>query len=90
MTERKPFLLRLDPATMGARRSWAGDDLGSGNSQIEYVLRTALREAGRLPAPMERHEEEPAIVDGSAATNNASNGSDTALVPAMQTRSDLQ
>ena len=47
--ERKPYLLRLDPATMAALRAWAGDDLRSLNGQIEYLLRRALRQASRLP-----------------------------------------
>ncbi len=46
--ERKSFLLRLDPATMEALRSWAGDDLRSLNGQMEFLLRRALRDAGRL------------------------------------------
>ena len=49
MAERKPFLLRLDPATMEALRAWAADDLRSLNGQIEFVLRRALRDTGRLP-----------------------------------------
>lgn len=49
MSERKPFLLRLDPATMDALRAWAGDDLRSLNGQIEFLLRRALRDAGRWP-----------------------------------------
>ncbi len=48
--ERKSFLLRLDPATMEALRAWADDDLRSLNGQMEFLLRRALREAGRLPA----------------------------------------
>jgi hypothetical protein len=48
--ERKSFLLRLDPATMEALRAWAGDDLRSLNGQIEFLLRRALRDTGRLPA----------------------------------------
>jgi hypothetical protein len=48
--ERKPFLLRLDPTTMEALRAWAGDDLRSLNGQMEFLLRRALRDAGRLPA----------------------------------------
>ena len=48
--ERKPYLLRLDPATMDALRAWASDDLRSVNGQIEFLLRRALREARRLPA----------------------------------------
>lgn len=47
--ERKPFLLRLDPATLAALKAWAADDLRSLNGQIEYLLRLALRDAGRLP-----------------------------------------
>jgi len=51
MTERKPFLLRLDPATHVALERWSADELRSVNSQIEYLLRRALQEAGRLPRP---------------------------------------
>jgi hypothetical protein len=47
--ERKSFLLRLEPATMEALRIWAADDLRSLNGQIEYLLRRALLDAGRLP-----------------------------------------
>jgi hypothetical protein len=50
MAERKPFLLRLDPATLEAVQAWAADDLRSVNGQIEFLLRRALRDAGRLPA----------------------------------------
>ena len=47
MTERKAFLVRLDPAVHAALHRWADDDLRSLNGQIEYLLRRALREAGR-------------------------------------------
>ncbi len=57
--ERKPFLLRLDPATMAALRGWAGDDLRSLNGQIEFLLRRALRDAGRLPAAGKGRSGEP-------------------------------
>jgi hypothetical protein len=49
MAERKPFLLRVDPAVLEAVQRWAADDLRSLNAQIEYVLRDALQRAGRLP-----------------------------------------
>jgi hypothetical protein len=49
MAERKPFLLRLDPETYAALQRWAADDLRSVNGQVEYLLRRALSEAGRLP-----------------------------------------
>ena len=52
MPERKPFLLRIDPALLSAMQRWAGDDLRSLNGQIEFVLRDALVRAGRLkPKP---------------------------------------
>jgi hypothetical protein len=49
MAERKPFLLRLDPETFAALQRWAADDLRSVNGEIEFLLRRALRDAGRLP-----------------------------------------
>lgn len=47
-SERKAFLLRLDPKTHDALRKWAEDELRSLNGQIEFLLRDALRRAGRL------------------------------------------
>jgi hypothetical protein len=49
MTERKSVLLRLDPAVHDALARWASDDLRSTNAQIEFLLRRALADAGRLP-----------------------------------------
>ncbi len=43
------MLLRLDPAVYEALARWAGDELRSANAQIEFLLRRALAEAGRLP-----------------------------------------
>ena len=48
MAERKSLLVRLDPAVHAALARWAADDLRSVNAQIEYALRQALRQAGRL------------------------------------------
>jgi hypothetical protein len=56
MAPRKPFLLRLDPATHEALQRWADADLRSLNAQIEFLLRRALRDAGRMQAPDERVE----------------------------------
>ncbi|MGW4215133.1 hypothetical protein ACWEIJ_44680 [Lentzea sp. NPDC004789] len=49
MAERKSVLLRLDPAVHDALSRWANDELRSTNAQIEFLLRRALAEAGRLP-----------------------------------------
>jgi len=48
VADRKAFLLRVDPAVFEALQVWANDDLRSLNGQIEYLLRQALRETGRL------------------------------------------
>ena len=48
MAERKPFLLRLDERTFLALKRWADDDLRSINAQVEFLLRRALEQAGRL------------------------------------------
>jgi hypothetical protein len=49
MAERKSFLLRLDPDTFEAVQRWAADDLRSMNGQVEFLLRRALADSGRLP-----------------------------------------
>jgi hypothetical protein len=54
LTERKAFLLRLDPALHDALQRWAGAELRSLNAQIEYILRNALKEQGRLPDEKEQ------------------------------------
>jgi hypothetical protein len=48
--ERKKILLRLDPVVHDALARWAADDLRSTNAQIEFLLRRALADAGRLPS----------------------------------------
>lgn len=50
MADRKAFALRLDPALYDALQRWAAADLRSLNAQIEFLLRRALQQAGRLPA----------------------------------------
>ena len=49
MSERKSILLRLDPAVHDALARWAADELRSTNAQIEFLLRRALADAGRMP-----------------------------------------
>lgn len=49
MHVRKPFLLRTEPAVLAALQRWAADELRSVNGQIDYLLRRALRQAGRFP-----------------------------------------
>lgn len=61
MAKKGAFLLRTDPEVLDAVRKWAGDELRSVNGQIEYILRRALKDAGRLRSgspPADAHDEE--------------------------------
>ncbi|HET8547224.1 MAG TPA: hypothetical protein VFL57_04435 [Bryobacteraceae bacterium] len=49
MAQRKAYPLRLDPAVYEELQRWADAELRSVNSQIEFLLRRALQDAGRLP-----------------------------------------
>lgn len=51
MANRKAFLIRIDRRVLEALERWAADELRSVNGQIEFVLRNALRDAGRLKKP---------------------------------------
>jgi len=49
MAKRKAVLFRLDPKLHVGLRRWADDELRSLNAQVEFILRQALRDAGRDP-----------------------------------------
>ncbi|MBU6404215.1 MAG: Arc family DNA binding domain-containing protein [Pseudomonadota bacterium] len=46
---KKAYPLRINAEVLNAMQRWSNDELRSLNAQIEYVLREALRQAGRLP-----------------------------------------
>jgi hypothetical protein len=53
MAERKPFLLRIDPALWAELEAWAQDELRSVNGQIEFILRQAVQKRkGPATKPM--------------------------------------
>jgi hypothetical protein len=54
VADRKGILLRLDPAVHDALARWASDELRSTNAQIEFLLRRALSDAGRMPGGASR------------------------------------
>ncbi|MGC1391860.1 MAG: Arc family DNA-binding protein [Bacteroidales bacterium] len=47
MSDKKPFVLRIDPEKLKSLEKWAADEFRSTNGQIEYVLDQALKKAGR-------------------------------------------
>jgi len=67
MAARKSFLLRLDPETYDAVAHWASDELRSVNGQLEFLIRRALADAGRLPRRRAGGEGETAGRDGRGA-----------------------
>lgn len=48
MAKRKQYPLRIDADVWEALERWASDDLRSVNAQVEFVLRKALKDSGRL------------------------------------------
>lgn len=48
MAQKKQYPLRIDSEVWNALEKWASDDLRSVNAQVEFILRKALKEAGRL------------------------------------------
>ena len=69
MADRKPFLLRIDRETLDAIQRWADDDLRSLNGQIEFLLRRAVRDAGRA-APESSNVEGRTPKEASPETSN--------------------
>lgn len=58
LAEKKAYPLRISGDVLDAMQRWAQDELRSVNAQIEYILRDALRKAGRInssapPPPVE-------------------------------------
>lgn len=47
MSEKKPFVLRLNADVMKAVEKWAADEFRSTNGQLEWIIAQALKKAGR-------------------------------------------
>ena len=58
MPDKKGFPLRVDPEIYDALQRWAASEFRSVNGQIEYLLRCALQESGRLPGSDPTHQED--------------------------------
>ena len=79
MAERKSILLRLDPAVHDALAKWAADEMRSTNAQIEFLLRRALGDAGRMPGgarAIRRPGRPPASADANGDSADAKSDSD--------------
>lgn len=58
MAKRKQYPLRIDPTIWEAIERWAADDMRSANGQVEWILRDALKRAGRLPDRQAKSQKE--------------------------------
>ncbi len=55
--KKKSYPLRINADVLQAMQRWSDDELRSINAQIEYVLRDALRKAGRLSKDKDTRQE---------------------------------
>ncbi|HAZ46734.1 MAG TPA: hypothetical protein DDW76_26580 [Cyanobacteria bacterium UBA11369] len=58
MSQKKRFLLRLDPKLYDVLEKWSADELRSVNAQIEYLLAEAARKSGRWKETRRQSEKE--------------------------------
>jgi hypothetical protein len=58
LADKKAYPLRIGSEVLEAMQRWAEDELRSVNAQIEYVLRDALRKAGRLKSDGDKSDEQ--------------------------------
>jgi Uncharacterized protein conserved in bacteria len=58
MSEKKPFVLRIDTEKLKSLEKWAADEFRSTNGQIEYILDQALRKSGRWKSRSENIKKE--------------------------------
>jgi len=58
MSEKKPFVLRIDMEKLKSLEKWAADEFRSTNGQIEYILDQALRKSGRWKSKSENIKNE--------------------------------
>lgn len=71
---RKQYPLRIDPAVWEAVCKWADDDFRSVNAQVEWIIRDALKRAGRQPRPTEAPGETQAPSDAPASQGDEGRG----------------
>ncbi|MCA9104837.1 MAG: Arc family DNA-binding protein [Planctomycetales bacterium] len=76
MARRDSFLLRIDPGVLDAVRQWAEDDLRSVNGQLEWILRGALKAAGRTPKPKPRAAPTKETANGDGASTDVESESE--------------
>jgi hypothetical protein len=70
MSQKKSFVLRLDPEKLKAIEKWAADEFRSTNGQLEWIITKALKESGRLKKTDALNDEENNIDINNSETDN--------------------
>ena len=74
MAKRKQYPLRIDSEVWAGIERWAADDLRSVNAQVEFILRRALKDAGRLKDEGGRQPGHPGRTGDEAAAASVRSG----------------
>ena len=69
MGTKKSFVLRIEQESYDKIEKWAADEFRSVNGQIEWLIRRALKEAGRLK-DIDNQSETPNLNDDDASKNS--------------------
>ena len=56
MSNKKSFVLRIDPETFKQIEKWAADEFRSVNGQLEWMISKSLKDAKRLKAKKKSEE----------------------------------
>jgi len=59
MAKRKPFVVRLHPDMLESVEKWAADEFRSTNGQIEWIIRRALKNTGRMKKTKSNEKKPP-------------------------------
>ena len=70
MSQKKSFVLRLDPEKLKGIEKWAADEFRSTNGQLEWIITKALKESGRLKKTDALNDEERKLDINDSDTDN--------------------
>ena len=61
MSDKKPFVLRIDSQKLKALEKWAADEFRSTNGQLEWIISKALKDARRISPPKTEANDEQKV-----------------------------
>lgn len=70
MTNKKSFVLRIDPEKLEAVEKWAADEFRSTNGQLEWIIDQALKKGGRYKVKLVKESDETSNQDEKSNDKN--------------------